>query len=279
MHAFEGRRRGSENRATRMAPASERPRTRKLLALPVPMVIVDNTPPIAVIRLSRPEKRNAMTPEMLRELLAAIQQPPDGTRALVICGVGAAFCAGFDLAMCKADTSGKTMRELLSGLSACVRWMRASALPIVVAAHGSAIAGGCALVAAADVVVADRGCKLGYPVVRIGVSPAVNAPFVNEALGPGRSRERLLDTALVRAEHADGLVHELVDGPADVLARAMAVAGQLAAKGPAAIAATKKLLADIAATRSMDAAERSLAASLSLVGGDEERRMLGALSL
>lgn len=220
-----------------------------------------------------------MTPEMLLALNAAIVTPPSGARAIVICGEGQSFSAGFDLAMCKADPTGKTMAALLERLSACLVAMRKSALPVVVAAHGLAVAGGCALLAAADVVVADRACKVGYPVVRIGVSPAVNAPFVQRAMGNGPMRERLLNTALIPASEARGLVHELVETPSEVLPAAMSVAQTLAEKGPTAIAATKKLLLEIEGLDSPEGTRRALNASLALVGGTEERERLGALKL
>lgn len=247
------------------------------------MIVTETRGPVHVVRLSRPEKRNAMTPQMLDELVEAITRPAEGARAILIHGEGAAFCAGFDLAMCKADANtgggGGVMSALLKGLFACIGAMRSQALPVVVAAHGSAIAGGCAMLAGADLVVADRNCKLGYPVTRIGVSPAVNAAFVNAALGFGRARERLLDTALTTADRAPGLVHEVVETPAEVLTRGLAIAELLACKGPAAIAATKRLLAEIEELESPGAGSRGLDASLSLAGGDEERRLLSRLNL
>jgi enoyl-CoA hydratase/carnithine racemase len=245
----------------------------------VAFITTDIQGPVALVRLSRPEKRNAMTPEMLLALHAAIVTPPSGARAIVSCGEGQSFSAGFDLAMCKADPSGKTMAALLERLSACLLAMRENALPLVVAAHGVAVAGGCALLAAADVVVADRACKVGYPVVRIGVSPAVNAPFVQLAMGNGPMRERMLDTALVPASRAAGLVHELVETPSEVLPAAMRWAQTLAEKGPAAITATKKLLLEIQGLDGPEGTRRALEASLGLVGGQEERERLGALKL
>jgi len=245
----------------------------------VAFITTDIQGPVALVRLSRPDKRNAMTPEMLLALHGAIAAPPSAAKAIVIHGEGQSFSAGFDLAMCKADPSGKTMAALLERLSACLIAMRASALPVIVAAHGVAVAGGCALLAAADFVVADRACKIGYPVVRIGVSPAVNAPFVQLAMGNGPMRERLLDTALIPASQAAGLVHELVESPIDVLPSAMRLAQTLAEKGPMAIAATKTLLREIEGLNAPEGTRRALAASLALVGGSEERERLGALKL
>ena len=65
---------------------------------------------ITTITLDRPDKRNAMTPGMLEQLLAAIDAVPDDTRAVVLRGSGPTFCAGFDLKMCAADPSGDTIK-------------------------------------------------------------------------------------------------------------------------------------------------------------------------
>ena len=245
----------------------------------MPLIATESQGPVTLIRLARPDKRNAMTPVMLDELERALVHPPTSARALLLHGEGPAFCAGFDLALCKADPAGKTMASLLTGLSACIAAMRACPLPIILAAHGCAIAGGCALLAGADLVVADRACKLGYPVARIGVSPAVNAPFVSAALGQGPARERLLDTALITADRAPGLVHELVGAPADVLPRAIALANDFAAKGLAAIAATKRLLQELESLSTPNAAAMGLAASLALVGGPEEQQLLARITV
>lgn len=232
----------------------------------------------ATIALNRPDKRNAMTPSMLGELQSCLDELPNDLRAMVLVGNGKTFCAGFDLKMCAADPEGGTMRALLTGLSSIVSTMRAKPFPVVLGVHGAAVAGGCALLGGADIVIADRDAKLGYPVVRIGVSPAVSAPFMMASISPGAVRNRLVDTELIDATRAHelGLVHRLVDQPDDVPTEAQRIAAQLASKPITGIRATKSWLNEINAPMTNHAAD-GLKASLALTGSEEERSRLAAL--
>jgi len=233
---------------------------------------------IATVALDRPDKRNAMTPGMLDELQSCLDQLPDDLRALVLVGNGKVFCAGFDLKLCAADPEGSTMRALLTALSSIVGTLRAKPFPVVLGVHGAAAAGGCALLGGADIVIANRDAKLGYPVVRIGVSPAVSAPYMMASITPGAVRNRLVDTQLIDATHAHriGLVHRLVENAEEVRAEALRIAGVLDSKPMPGLRATKAWLNEISAPMTEQAAE-GLAASLALTGSDEERTRLAAL--
>ncbi len=228
---------------------------------------------VAVLRLDRPEKRNALTPGMLESLERSLVQL-ETAAAIVIGGVGDVFCAGFDLALCRDDDDA--LRELLSGLSRVLRAMRASPGPVVVSAQGAAVAGACAMLAAADVVVTNRGARLGYPVVRLGISPAVNAPMLAAAVGSGPARARLLDPGLIDGEEAlrIGLAHECVADAAGVEPRALAIARELAAKPAHALSATKAWLNHLDATVDDESLDVGLRASLALVGTREQHELL-----
>lgn len=236
---------------------------------------------IALVLLDRPEKRNALTPDMLTELCTALEEAPRSHDAVVLAGEGKLFCAGFDLSLCKADPLGGAMRSLLTGLSRACAIMRRTQKPVVVAAHGGAIAGGCALLGGADVVVCDKDAKLGYPVTKIGVSPAVSAPFLSNNVTRGAAREMLLLPELITGEqaHARGLVHELVSGRDAVRERAIEIAAQLTDKPAHAYAATKGLLNTLEGSDRDDLIQAALEASLSLTGGEEEQRLLARLDL
>ncbi|MEM9066331.1 MAG: enoyl-CoA hydratase/isomerase family protein [Planctomycetota bacterium] len=229
---------------------------------------------VGVLTLARPEKRNALTPEMLIQFTEGVGSLIDrGARVLLVTGEGRVFCSGFDLALCIADPGGDTMRSLLTGLDTAIRVMREAPTPVVLAAHGAAIAGGCAMLGGADVVVSDEQAKLGYPVVRIGVSPAVSAPFLTAQGGPAAARSRMLDPGLTtgRGAFASGWVQELVATETDVLPRASEIANELATKPSWAITATKALLNDLTTPPHGGS---GLAASLALTGGSEERELL-----
>ncbi len=242
------------------------------------MIRLDLEDRIGFLTLARPEKRNAMTPEMLDEFAGAVESLPVAARCLVLRGDGPTFCAGFDLKLCAADPSGDVMRRLLTGLSRCVRALRALDAPVVAGIHGAAVAGGCALLGGADVVIAERQTRLGYPVARIGVSPAVSAPFLTATVADGPARTLLLDPELVTADRAlsIGLVHEVADGTDALHHRAIEVARLLAAKPGRGVSATKRLLNDLARDRTGHA-DAALDVSLARVGSPEERERLTAL--
>lgn len=241
------------------------------------MIRVEHDGPVAVLVLDRADKRNALTPAMLGALRDGAIEAARTARALLMRGEGPVFCSGFDLRLCRDAPDGSVMRALLTGLSDAIVTMRSLSVPVVAAAHGAAIAGGCALLGGADIVVADRDAKFGYPVVRIGVSPAVSAPFMSASVGYGGARARLLDSGIIGGAEAArlGLVHHLVDRPDEVLARATRAARSLADKPGRAASATRAWLLEL--ERIGDTAERALEASLEIAGSDEERTRLAAL--
>ena len=242
------------------------------------MIKVDIQDEIAIVSLDRPDKRNALVPAMLEQLDREIQACAHKARAVVLIGEGKTFCAGFDLKLCADDPGGETMRQLLTGLSTVVRTMRAIEVPVVLGVHGAAVAGGCALLGGADIVVADVQAKLGYPVVKIGVSPAVSAAFMMASITPGAVRTRLLDTELISGSDAlrIGLVHETVKDCDDVRRRALEIAEMLAKKPGSAIRVTKGWINAITEPMTSNA-QRGLDASLSLTGSVEEQERLAAL--
>ena len=245
------------------------------------MITVEPLDRILVIRFDRPEKRNALTPAMLTSLVSNLDTAWSA-HAIVLSGVGETFCAGFDLALCQQDEAA--LPALLEGLSHAVRALRGIPAPVVVSAHGAAIAGGCALLSGCDLVVTNRTAALGYPVLRLGISPAVAAPALNLSVGTGPARSRLLSGQLITGAEAHhmGLAHHLVDDAAQSEARAIELAHELIAKPRHALAYTKNFLnkvddalnpAQTPLTPHLDAA---LATSLSLTGTPEQRERLAA---
>lgn len=235
---------------------------------------------IAVITIDRPDKRNALTPDMARNLAeSAARLRESGARAAVLTGAGAMFCSGFDLAVCRADAMATA--DLLRSLAATAKALRGLPIPVIAAAQGAAIAGGCAIVAACDIVITNREAAIGYPVLRIGVSPAVSSPRFAMAVGFGRCRERMLEPALITGEEAlrIGFAHECLPTAAEVMPRALAIAASLAAKPRHALATTKLWLNELDGSDDDATLGAALHASLALTNSDEERRLLGALKL
>jgi methylglutaconyl-CoA hydratase len=235
---------------------------------------------ITLLTLDRPDKRNALTPDMFAELERELVDPGGVGRAVVLTGSGPVFCGGFDLQLCRERPGA--LAELLVRLSGAIRRLRGLAVPVVVGVQGAAIAGGCALLGGADHVVANEDATFGYPVVRLGLSPAVSAPFMCRTLSPGACRRLLLDPGLVRGSEARriGLVHECVARPEDVLPAALRAAGALADKPAGAFAATKRWLREIEAGVGDEEegwARRGLDVSLATSGSEECARALALL--
>lgn len=244
-----------------------------------PMVYVHDEGPVQLIVLNRAEKKNALTPEMLDLLVQSIEvvSRQSTCRAIVLCGEGNVFCSGFDMKRVHDDAAA--LPSLLTGLSRSIRLLRRTPMPVIVAAHGAAVAGGCAFLGGGDFIVTNREAKLGYPVTRLGLSPAVTTPALSQSLSYGRTRERTLDPDLISGEEAAriGLASVCVDIVEDVLPRAERIARQLAEKPAYAIAATKNLLNEFDGSLAEDRFELALHASLDIAGNSEQLTRVAAL--
>jgi 2-(1,2-epoxy-1,2-dihydrophenyl)acetyl-CoA isomerase len=240
------------------------------------MIQVEAAGEVAVIRLDRADKRNAMTPKMLANLVGAFDTALSA-RAIVLSGVGDYFCSGFDLTLCRDDD--QALADLLTGLSRAVRAIRTAPCPVVVSAHGAAIAGGCALVAAADLAVTDVNAKLGYPVLRLGISPAVNAPALRATIGDAATRARMLEPVTISGAEAlrIGLAYECLESSRACEARALAIAQELADKPRHALGYTKRWLGELDRSTDPAISGASLETSMNLVGSDEQRERLAEL--
>jgi len=240
----------------------------------------DDQRSVAVVTMDRQDKRNALTPDLLENIVNVAKLVHAGqgkAHAIVLAGAGPTFCSGFDLSLCKDDPL--VMPDLLTKLAAAVRALRNCTVPVVAAAQRGAIAGGCAILAGCDFVITDTNARLGYPVVRLGVSPAISSSTLRIAIGDGHTRERLLDPGLISGAEAAriGLASECVETPEQVLPRAIELATNLARKPHHALVATKRWLNEIDASNDSDLHNAALQASLAIAGGEEERQRLQAI--
>lgn len=239
------------------------------------MILTEPIGQVAVIRLDRAAKRNALTPKMLGSLASAVSTA-GSARAIVLSGVGEVFCAGFDLVASQTDDT--VLPALLDRLAAACDALRQAPCPVVCSAHGAAIAGGCALAAACDFVITDDAAKLGYPAARLGISPAVSAVHLAAGIGDGAARTRLLDPGVVTGQDAVrlGLASESMPTPGACEARAIALGATLAEKPRHAIAFTKRWLNELDGSNSREMLAAALGASHQGVGSPEQRTMLQA---
>jgi methylglutaconyl-CoA hydratase len=248
-------------------------------------VTVKKNVPSGTIVLNRPEKRNALSRQMLTDLAQALDDlhQERKVRAVILTGAGTAFCAGMDLAEMQATNQQPNAlaqwhddavqyRELLDKLLQFPK-------PIIAAVNGPVMAGGAGLLLASDIVIAAPEAKFGLPEPRRGIVAGMVAPLLAFKIGGSHAANLLLTSRTIEATEAQrmGLYHEIVSGDL-VWARAQEIAGEIAQSAPEAIQLTKKLLnetigehvatqlyagaAASAAARTTDAAREGLAAFL-----------------
>jgi len=203
---------------------------------------------VATVTLNRPEKRNAISYELIEDLLAALDEiARSSARILILTGAGTAFCSGMDLEDLKALT-GRSQEQSLKDSETMARLFRSLydfAKPTIAAVNGAAIAGGCGLATLCDFTLAVPEAKFGYTEVRIGFLPAIVSTFLLRQIGEKHARDLLLTGRIIDAEeaHRIGLINEIVSVE-KLMRRTRELAAQLMENSPASLTSTKRLLSD-----------------------------------
>lgn len=202
---------------------------------------------IGRIILDRPEKRNALDlrfAEELLETLAALT-PDDGVRVITLSATGPDFCAGADLAALEAllGASDAELRKDAEALGFVFTALRALPKPVVALVHGRALAGGCGLANACDIVLAHPDAQFGYPEVRLGFVPAMVMTMLTRTVGEKVAADLVLTGRTIPAAEAlrIGLVSRILAAEA-FEADAENIVRGLARSPVTALAATKHLL-------------------------------------
>jgi len=205
--------------------------------------------PAAVVTLNRPDKRNALSRDLVAALADALHRAAADplARCVILTGEGPAFCAGMDLGELRGTVEIAAEAELVwddaAKLSAVYTLLYECPKPTVAAVNGTAVAGGAGLVTACDLAMSVPTAKFGYPEVRRGLVAAMVLPHLLRHVGERAARWLLLTGELIGAEEAArvGLINAVV--PSEELMRtAEAWAESLAEGGPKALATTKELL-------------------------------------
>src|SRR6476659_2297471 len=212
----------------------------------MPVVLVEKeSPQISLVTLNRPERRNALTIELLTELNAAIKLASDqpDERVIILRGAGAAFCNGLDLKGAADQRKAHATAEMVANTLIAVSQTR---LITIAAVHGAAVAGGAGIMSACDFVVAAERTKIGYPEVRRGLVAGLVMTFLRRQIGERNMRELLFSGELIDAARAKeiGLVNRVV-APNDVMNEAQEFAASVLQGAPSALAQTKRLVEDL----------------------------------
>jgi len=214
-------------------------------------LLLETTGHLSTITLNRPEKRNAITTQMIADLQTALDAiEKTNTRVVIISGAGRAFCAGIDLELLQAiaQQTPAENQEDSRRIAKMFRKIWSYSRPMIAAVNGHALAGGCGIATLCDFTLAVPEAKFGYTEVKIGFLPAIVSVFLSRQIGEKRCRDLLLTGRLVEASEAKelGLVNEIV--PADrLMVRAQELANALLAASPSSITRAKHLLVSAAA--------------------------------
>ncbi len=204
---------------------------------------------IALIKLNRPEKRNALHPDLVKEFIERLNEAKEdnNVRIVIVTGEGKSFCAGADLAYLQNlgeysslenEQDSKSLAELFLAIYNFPK-------PTIAAVNGAAIAGGCGLASVCDIIIADQQhAKFGYSEVKIGFIPAIVSVFLVRKIGEGRAKYLLLTGEIIDAEKAFqlGFVNYLTE---NVQAFSFDLANELLKNSDFSMQFTKKMVNDI----------------------------------
>jgi len=244
----------------------------------MPVLLIEKqTPQITVVTLNRPERRNALTIELLTELVAAIKVASDmpHERIIILRGAGAAFCTGMDLKAAtpqNAHATAELVAETLLTLSQ-------TRLITIAAVHGAAVGGGAGIMSACDFVVAAERTKIGYPEVRRGLVAGLVMTFLRRQVGERNMRELLLASELIDAERAKeiGLVNRVV-AQEDLMSEAQKFAHSVLQGAPGALAETKRLIEELWSSSVKQDVDLALKYHLQARESDEAREGIAAFN-
>jgi enoyl-CoA hydratase/carnithine racemase len=216
---------------------------------PVALVKVNLTDQTGTIILNRPEKRNALSREMIGQLDQALDDlhMQRSARAVVLTGSGPAFCAGMDLAEMLASGGEEDALQTWHEDAVIYRDLLVKMLrfpkPLIAAVGGPAVAGGAGLVLACDIVVAGRSARFGLPEPLRGLVAGIVSPLLVFRIGAGAAANLLLTARIIDAEESRrlGLFHETVDDD-KTWVRAVEIAAECRRCAPESLQLTKRML-------------------------------------
>jgi methylglutaconyl-CoA hydratase len=208
---------------------------------------------MARVTLARPDVHNAFNAALIDDLRTTFtalgREAPTELRVVVLAGDGATFCAGADIDWMRAalqvsleanEQDAMAMADMLEAIDTCPA-------PVIARVHGGALGGGAGLCAVADLVIAEAGARFGFTEPRLGILPAVIAPFVVARIGETNARAlfpggRRFDA--IRAQRI-GLVHEVVEGIEGLDAAVDTAVSDILASGPTAARAAKAIVREV----------------------------------
>jgi methylglutaconyl-CoA hydratase len=232
------------------------------------VLLIEQDGPVVRVTLNRPDVRNAFDEDLIAQLTAwAESMPPaapafrpDTPRIAILAGAGKVFSAGADLTW-MSKMIGYSREENVRdarGMAGMFEALDRLPIPLIGRIQGAALGGGAGLAAVCDIVIAAEDAAFAFTEVKLGIIPAVISPYVLAKIGRSAARELFLTGARFSAERAReiGLVHAVAD-PADLDRVVAKYVNDLLTSGPEAVAAAKRLIAEVASRDRQSAVEYS----------------------
>jgi len=229
---------------------------------------------VARVTLDQPQVHNALSPEMMQQLIAVFSEIAldDAVRVVVLSGNGKSFCAGGDLKWMQSNldkpraqriAESKVLSELFDAIDRCPKL-------VVARINGAAYGGGIGLIAVCDIAIALDSAKFALTEVKLGLVPANIAPYTLRKIGAAGMRRLALNAHRIDAGQAQrmGLIDEVADAE-QLDARVEAEVDQALSAGPMAIAHTKTMIAELEAGQLQDPAQAMVEKLADVWEGDE----------
>jgi len=214
---------------------------------------------VGILTLNRPDKRNALHPELVKQMKSKLKEVEidNSVKVLIITGEGKAFCAGADLEYLNEMRNYSTLENEKDSKELAELFLMIYNFPkiVIAAVNGAAIAGGCGLASVCDLIVADESnAKFGYSEVKIGFIPAIVSTFLIRRLGEGMVKQLLLSGEIIAAKRAYeiGFVNYLCNNTLEV---AMDVASKLKVNSQQSMELTKDMIRKVSGLTVLDAVE------------------------
>lgn len=210
-------------------------------------ILFDVEDGIARVTLNRPDKRNALNDEVIGELRDAMRRTADdeNVRVVLLTGAGKDFCSGADLAALQKISQATVMDNIADARNFAELFiaMRRHPRPIIAAVRGRALAGGCGLATACDLILAEESAQFGYPEVNIGFIPAMVMAVLRRSVSEKRAFELITRGEIIRSQTAFdiGLINR-VFADESFESDVETYVAQLAAKSASAVSLSKNLL-------------------------------------
>jgi methylglutaconyl-CoA hydratase len=216
------------------------------------MVRVEDVGGVRLVTMNRPERKNALVPAMMEELIAAFEgAEAAGARVVVLAGEGGAFCAGLDISLLAEikDRDAEKHRMEAERVARMFAAVWECDVPTMALVRGAAVAGGTGLAMLCDFTIACPDAVFGFTEARVGFVPALVGAYLPEVVSGKAARELLLSARKIHAEEARrvGFVNEVVAH--GLQNRAKEIIAELVANSPESLRATKRMLRAMAKER------------------------------